>query len=117
MLIHRAPCRSRRSLAGRGDAVASFVLILKNLGRNPLRTTLTAVAILVLVSVVTLIWTTVAFLDRTTAEKADDLKMIVMERWHVPSHMPLSYADYFDPDPRNTQSIWCQQQVPRQDWP
>jgi putative ABC transport system permease protein len=97
--------------------VASLALILKNLGRNPLRTILTCAAILVLVSVVTLIWTTVAFLDRTTAEKADDLKMIVMERWHIPSRMPLSYADYFDPDPRNTRSIWYQQHVPRQDWP
>jgi putative ABC transport system permease protein len=92
-------------------------LILKNLGRNPLRTSLTCLAILVLVAAATLIGTAVSFLDGLTAEKATDLKMIVVERWHLPSRMPLSYRDYFDPDPGNTKSLWYQQGVPRRDWP
>jgi putative ABC transport system permease protein len=97
--------------------VAFVLLVFKTLRRNPLRTLLTCLAILVLVSVMTLIWTAVSFLDDFTAEKAGDLKMIIMERWHIPSRMPLSYVDYFDPNTSNTNSLWHLQQVPRTDWP
>jgi putative ABC transport system permease protein len=69
-----------------------FVLILKNLRRNLLRTGLTSVAIMVLVLVVTLVWTVLWFLDRVTAEKSKDFKAIVTERWQLPSQMPFSYA-------------------------
>lgn len=74
------------------------LLILKNLGRNKLRTSLTALAIMVLVFMVTLIWTVVAFLDLVTREKARDLKVIVTEKWQLPSQMPLTYADYLNPE-------------------
>ena len=46
-----------------------------------------------LVFVVTLVWSILDFLDKVTAEKTDNLKAIVTERWQIPSQMPFSYAD------------------------
>ncbi|MBM4004104.1 MAG: ABC transporter permease [Planctomycetes bacterium] len=70
-----------------------LTLILKNIRRNPLRTLLTAMGTMMLVCVVTLIWSVLSFLDRQTSEKSQNLKLIVTERWQLPSQMPLSYAD------------------------
>jgi len=61
-----------------------FLLIVKSLRRNLLRTTLTCLAVMVLVFVVTQIWTVLYFLDSITTEKAKDFKAIVTERWQVP---------------------------------
>jgi putative ABC transport system permease protein len=66
-------------------------LITKSLLRNRLRTALTCVAIFVLVFVVTLIWSVLAFLDLITADKAKDFKAIVTEKWQIPSQLPLYY--------------------------
>jgi putative ABC transport system permease protein len=49
-------------------------------------------AVMVLVFVVTLIWTVLYFLDLVMAEKKEDLKAIVTERWQIPSQMPYAYA-------------------------
>jgi putative ABC transport system permease protein len=68
-------------------------LIFKNVRRNAIRSTLTAVGTMVLVFVVTLVWSILNFLDAVTAEKTDNLKAIVTERWQIPSQMPFSYAD------------------------
>jgi putative ABC transport system permease protein len=73
------------------------LLILKNLGRSPVRTVLISLAVVVLVAMVTLIWTVVFFLDQTMTERAKDLKLIVTERWQLPSQMPMKHADYLDP--------------------
>ena len=70
-----------------------LLLILKNLRRNPLRSTLTALGTVALVLVVTLVWSILAFLDEVTAEKKSNLKAIVSERWQFPSQMPFSYAE------------------------
>jgi putative ABC transport system permease protein len=75
-----------------------FLLILKNLRRNMLRTGLTAFATAVLVLMLTLIWTVVHSLDALTQEEARDLKLIVAERWRNNSMMPLSHAHYLNPD-------------------
>jgi len=69
------------------------MLILKNVRRNAIRSTLTAVGTMVLVFVVTLVWSILNFLDAVTAEKTNDLKAIVTERWQIPSQMPFSYSD------------------------
>jgi len=69
-----------------------LVIIIKNVGRNPLRTILTALGTIVLVFVVTLVWSILSFLDKQTAEKTRDLRAIVTERWKVPSLMPFSYS-------------------------
>jgi putative ABC transport system permease protein len=70
-----------------------FLLILKNLRRNMLRTALTCLAVMVLVLVVTMIWTVVFFLDNFAKEKSGNLKAIVTDRYDMQGQLPLSYAD------------------------
>jgi len=74
-----------------------FLLMVKNLQRNLLRTGLTCLAIMVLVFMISLIWTVVFTLDRMTLEKSQDLKLIVTERWKVPSMMPPTHGYYLNP--------------------
>jgi putative ABC transport system permease protein len=74
-----------------------FLLIVKNLRRNLLRTALTSLAIMVLVILVTLIWTMVWMLGLITEDKAKDFKLIVTEKWKVPSQMVPTHADLLDP--------------------
>jgi putative ABC transport system permease protein len=68
----------------------SFVF--KSVRRNLLRTALTGMAVMVLVFVVTLVWSLLVFLDVVMTEQSKDLKAIVTERWQVPSQMPYAYA-------------------------
>ncbi len=75
-----------------GAAGRFGLLILKNLRRNVLRTTLTYLATFVLVVVVTLVWSTLYYLDLLTAEKTRDVKIIVSEKWQANGGMPISYA-------------------------
>jgi putative ABC transport system permease protein len=70
-----------------------FTFIVKSLGRNLLRTALTSGAIMILVFVVTLIWSFLVVLDVIMTEKSKDLKAIVTERWQIPSQMPFQYAN------------------------
>lgn len=74
-----------------------FLLGVKNLRRNLLRSILTGLAIFVFVFMISIIWTVVWFLDNATREKAKDLKLIVTEKWMIPSQMPNSHGDYLDP--------------------
>lgn len=69
-----------------------LLLILRNLRRSLLRTTLTALGTVVLVVVVCMAWAFLAFFDRVTAAKSQNFKAIVTERWQVPSQMPITYA-------------------------
>lgn len=69
-----------------------LVLMLKNVGRNLLRSILTALGTMILVFVVTLVWSILAFLDEATAEKSQNFKVIITERWQIPSRMPVAYA-------------------------
>ena len=69
-----------------------LLLTLKNIRRNPVRSTLTALGVIVLVFVVTLIWSVLWFLDQVTAERSRNFKGIVTERWRMPSQMPFPYA-------------------------
>lgn len=68
-----------------------FLLIVKNLRRNKLRTSLTCLAVMVLVFVVTMIWTIVYFLDDLTNQKKGNLKAIVTDRYEITGRMPMSY--------------------------
>ena len=74
-----------------------FLLGLKNLRRNFLRTMLTGVAIGVLAFMITMIWTIIYFIERATEERSKDLKIIVTYRWSVPSQMPITHGDYLNP--------------------
>ena len=70
-----------------------FFLILKNIRRNVVLSALTSLGTVVLVLVVTLVWSVLAFLDQATREKQRNLKAIITERWQIPSQMPFSYAN------------------------
>jgi putative ABC transport system permease protein len=74
-----------------------FLMGLKNLRRNIGRTAMTCAATMVLVFMITMIWTVIYGLDMATKEKAKDLKLIITERWQVPSQLPMTHADYLDP--------------------
>jgi putative ABC transport system permease protein len=74
-----------------------FLLGVKNLRRNLLRTSLTGVAIGVLALMITIIWTIIYFIDLITVERSKDLKIIVTYKWSVPSQIPMTHADYLNP--------------------
>lgn len=67
-------------------------LIFENIRRNLIRTILTGLCTMVMVVVVTLVFTVLSALDRATTEKQRNLKAIVTEKWQIPSMMPYSYA-------------------------
>jgi putative ABC transport system permease protein len=69
-----------------------LMLIFKNLRRNLLRSVLTGAGVMVLVFVITLIWSILGFLDMATSEKSANFKGIVTEKWSIPSQLPFSYA-------------------------
>src|SRR5947209_5992123 len=68
-------------IAGANRKQTSFIF--RSLSRNKLRSGLTSVAVIVLVLVVTGIWTVLGFIDRITEEKSHNLKAIITERWQV----------------------------------
>src|SRR5438046_8478241 len=70
-----------------------LLLIFKNLLRNKVPTILTCMATMVLVFVVTMIWTVVYFLNDLTEKKTENLQAIITEKWQLPSQMPMSYAE------------------------
>lgn len=83
-----------------------FLIVLKNLRRNLLRTILTGLGTMVLVFVVTLVWSVLDFLSQTTSEKTNNFKAIVSERWQIPSQMPFAYASRLSEGaPRNPGDI------------
>jgi len=69
-----------------------FFLIFESIRRNPVRTILTSLGTMMLVLVVTLVFTVLTAMDRATTEKSSNIKAIVTEKWQVPSMMPYSYA-------------------------
>jgi len=69
-----------------------LLLIVKNVRRNVVLSSLTSLGTIVLVLVVTLVWSVLAFLDAATSEKQRNLKAIITERWQIPSQLPYSYA-------------------------
>ena len=69
-----------------------LMLIFKNLRRNLLRSMLTGAGVMVLVFLITLIWSILGFLDMATSEKSANFKGIVTEKWSIPSQLPFSYA-------------------------
>jgi putative ABC transport system permease protein len=54
-------------------------------------------ATMVLVFMITMIWTVLYFMDLITRERARDLKLIISERWQLPSMLPMTHANYLDP--------------------
>ena len=73
--------------------MASLSLILKNLGRNPLRNVITALGTIVLVAAFIMIWSVLSFLEEVTQDSGQGVKVIVHERWSVAGRMPFAYAE------------------------
>lgn len=70
-----------------------FAIVLKNLRRRLLGTSLTYLAVFVQVVIIVAVWSILNFLGKITAEKDKDLKAIVTEKFQLPSQMPFSYAE------------------------
>ena len=72
-------------------------MMLRSITRNLLRTSLTYVAIFVLVFVISGIWSMLNFIDSITEEKENNLKAIITEKHQLPSMMPRKYeTEIFD---------------------
>lgn len=69
------------------------LLILKNLKRNPLRSILTALAVVVLVVIFSMIWTVVLFLDRAMEARAADVPVVMTERYRFPSRFDRRFLE------------------------
>lgn len=69
-----------------------IVLILKNLGRNKLRTSLTALAVTVMVIICVEMRTIVATVARHVEADGSQSRLMVTERWEVPSRIPARYV-------------------------
>jgi putative ABC transport system permease protein len=67
------------------------VMMFKSLRRSLVRTSLTYLATFTGVIVVAMIWSVLSFLDNVMAEKSRDVKVIVTEKFQIPSQMPPSY--------------------------
>ncbi len=79
-------------IAARILAAPKFVvMILKNIRRNLLRSSLAYLAVSVMVLVITLIWSVLGFLDAVTANKSANFRALVTEKFQVPSQMPPRY--------------------------
>jgi putative ABC transport system permease protein len=93
-----------------------FLLGIKNLRRNLVRTLLTSSAIGFFAFMITMIWTIIYFIELVTVERSKDLKIIATYKWSVPSQLPMPYADYLNPassafldelrDPRTGQPLY-----------
>jgi putative ABC transport system permease protein len=68
-----------------------FLLILKNLRRNKLRTTLTALAVTVMVTICAEMTTIIFWVHRHVETQASQSKLLVSERWVAPSRIPARY--------------------------
>ena len=69
-----------------------FLLIFKNIGRNRLRTSLTAIAMVVLGCIYSVVDNTVQFVNKMVNSQASQTKLIVREKWIIPSRFPSRYV-------------------------
>ncbi|TWT89842.1 FtsX-like permease family protein [Pseudobythopirellula maris] len=67
-------------------------LILRNLGRNWLRTTLTAMAVVVLLAIYATVDTVTSTIQEMVQSNTSQTQLIVRERWVVPSEFPRRYV-------------------------
>ena len=69
-----------------------LLLIAKNLGRNKVRTALTALAVIVLTCIFTVVNTITTTVDSYVKNQGNKNKLIVAERWVLPSSLPERYV-------------------------
>ena len=76
-----------------GQIPKFLFIIVKNIRRNLVRSTLTGLGTMVLVLVVTAVWSVLSFIEAQTTEKANDFKVLVTEKNKAPSRLPYSYVN------------------------
>lgn len=69
-----------------------LLLILKNLGRNKLRTVLTALAVTVMVTICAEMMSIIVMVRRHVEAEASQSKLLISERWVAPSRIPARYV-------------------------
>jgi putative ABC transport system permease protein len=67
------------------------LLVLKNLGRNKIRTALTSLAVTVLVIIYAVATNVIESVRKTVDSNAGQTMLFVTERWAVPSQVPIRY--------------------------
>lgn len=67
-----------------------YGLIFKNLWRNKVRTLLTAMAVFTLVAIFSMIYSVIRFLDLSMAEKSKDVKLVMTEKYRIPSRFDIA---------------------------
>uniref|UniRef100_A0A7C2P1Q2 ABC transporter permease n=1 Tax=Schlesneria paludicola TaxID=360056 RepID=A0A7C2P1Q2_9PLAN len=67
------------------------ILVMKSLGRNKLRTSLTGLGVMVLVAIYAVVTNITGTLKSKIAEN-DQTRLIVSERWTMPSRVPMRYV-------------------------
>jgi putative ABC transport system permease protein len=81
-----------RILQSTGLRMVNYLaMMFRSITRNLLRTSLTYVAIFVLVFVISGIWSMLNFIDSITEDKENNLKAIITEKHQIPSMMPRKY--------------------------
>ena len=68
------------------------VFVLKNLGRNKLRTTLTGMAVVVLVAIYTIASTVTDKVNEAVEAHSSEVRLILREKWTIPSRLPIRYV-------------------------
>jgi hypothetical protein len=66
-------------------------LIVKNLGRNKRRTGLTALAVIIMVTICVEMQTIIGVVARMVAAEGSQSRLMVTERWVEPSRIPRRY--------------------------
>ncbi len=70
-----------------------IMLVLKNLGRNKIRTALTSMAVTVLVIIYAVASNVIESVRKSVNSSAGQTKLFVTERWAIPSQVPIRYMD------------------------
>lgn len=70
-----------------------FLLVFKNLRRNKVRSMLTALAVMLLVAIFSMIATVINFIEEFTSEKSRDIRLLVTERYRIPSRFDYAFVD------------------------
>jgi putative ABC transport system permease protein len=69
------------------------MLVLKNLGRNKVRTSLTSLAVVVLTVICVFVTAVIFKIHESVRQDASQTKLIVTERWAIPSRIPVRYVE------------------------
>src|SRR5205807_7552660 len=74
-------------------ALKLLILSIKNLRRNKVRAVLTALALLLLASIFCMMATVLLGLSQITAEKSKNIKLLITERYRIPSRFDRRYVE------------------------